>query len=243
MNILIPMAGRGNRFTSEGFDKPKPLITINKQFMIELAINSLNIVGDYIFIIRQYEEEEYNKQLVETLNKLVKNPVIIPINYVTEGPASSCLLAKRYVDSNLPLIIANCDQILEWDSKKFIEHVNNSDCDGCVVTYKSNTIKNSYVKLNNDGKAIEFAEKKVISEHSLNGIHYWKKGVDFVESAIEMIRYNDRTNNEFYIAPTYNYMIKKGKQIINYDIEPNQHWAVGTPSDLELYKAHIYANI
>ena len=53
-----------------------------------------------------------------------------------------------------------------------------------------------------------------------------------------MIANNDRCNNEFYVAPSYNYLIKTGKKIINYHIDKNQHHPVGTPEDLERYISH-----
>ena len=133
-------------------------------------------------------------------------------------------------------MIANCDQIMEWDSKLFLEKVNRTQCDGAVVTYSSNTEKNSYVKISDEGYATEFAEKKVISEFSLNGIHYWKNGSDFVNSTRDMIHKNIRVNNEFYIAPTYNELILNKKKIIIHHINKNLHHAIGTPEDLKKYE-------
>jgi len=145
-------------------------------------------------------------------------------------------LAKKHIDNNQPLIIANCDQIMHWDSQKFINEIEKRQCDGCVVTYYTATPKNSYVKLDANGFAIQIAEKKVISNLSLNGIHYWKKGRDFVRSSESMIMKNIRVNNEFYVAPTYNELIREGKRIINYHIDASQHNAVGTPEDLKRYE-------
>jgi hypothetical protein len=108
--------------------------------------------------------------------------------------------------------------------------------DGAVVTYHSDTEKNSYVKLDREGNAVQFAEKEVISNVSLNGIHYWRRTQYFIDSANEMIEANDRApNNEFYVAPTYNYMIKRGLNVGIFHIPNEQHNAVGTPEDLETY--------
>ena len=80
---------------------------------------------------------------------------------------------------------------------------------------------------------------------SLNGIHFWKKGSDFVKSAELMIKNNERYNNEFYIGPTYNTLIEQGKKIGIYHIPNEQHHAVGTPEDLLKYtnKLYNYENI
>ena len=99
---------------------------------------------------------------VEELKNLIASikpgSKIIEISEVTEGPACTCLLAKGYIDNKDPLIIANCDQIMEWDCVKFLKHAEKYD--GSVVTYNSDTPKNSYVKINEEGHAVEFAEKK-----------------------------------------------------------------------------------
>ena len=48
---------------------------------------------------------------------------------------------------------------------------------------------------------MEVREKEVISNVSLNGIHYWKKGSYFVESAERMIEMEDRApNGEFLLG-------------------------------------------
>jgi NDP-sugar pyrophosphorylase family protein len=233
MNIVIPMAGRGERFKKDGYDKPKPLIEVNGKAMIEYAIESLGIDGNFIFIVYKYSDEDLNNQLNQILNKY--SDKIISIDYITEGPASSALLAKEFINTDEPLLITNCDQIMTWDSNEFIDFCQESNLDGIVVTYDSNTPKNSYIKLNNNGIAEKLAEKEVISGYSLNGIHYWKQGKYFVESTEKMIEKDIRCNNEFYISLSYNEMIEDKMKVGIFHIDESQHHAVGTPDDLQIY--------
>ena len=232
MQILIPMAGDGKRFSAAGYSMPKPLIDINGKPMIQAAIESLGLVGQYIFIIRDYPG--FTDKIIETLCKIAKNPIIKCIDYLTDGAARTCLLAEKHIDNEDPLIITNCDQIMEWNPKLFTKFIDHPNFDGAVVTYKKQTVKNSYVRLEN-GIAVEFAEKKIISDQSLNGIHYWRKGSDFVRSAKAMIEKKISVNNEYYIAPTYNELVKEGKKIVAYEIPISEHFAVGTPEDLGAY--------
>ena len=53
MNILIPMAGAGSRFQQAGYFFPKPLIDIKDKPMIQWVIESLNLNGNYIFIVQK----------------------------------------------------------------------------------------------------------------------------------------------------------------------------------------------
>lgn len=235
INIVIPMAGRGERFREQGFETPKPLIEFNGKTMIEYAVESLDIRGKFIFIVYKYSEESYNIRIREILNRIVNNPIIIEIDYITDGPASSALLAKDYINNDDELIVTNCDQIMKWNVDDFLSYKNNNKFDGIVVTYESNTNKNSFIQLDENGLGIKLAEKKVISNISLNGIHYWRKGLFFINSVEKMISKNIRVNNEFYISMTYNEMINDKLLVSNYHINKCEHIAVGTPEDLKYY--------
>ena len=230
MNIVIPLGGLGKRFEDEGFLDPKPLIPIDGKPMIIWAIESLGISGNFIFILRKSPSSDSIKYVIK---EHIPDCVIEEIDYLTDGPASTCLVAKSYINNNEKLIIANCDQIMWWNGDYFLNAANHTDYDGMIVTYYANTSKNSYATLDKRGYVSSIKEKEVISNISLNGIHYWKCGKYFVESAEQMIAQNDRAiNGEFYIGPSYNYMIKNNKKIGIFHIPEFQHNAVGTPDDL-----------
>jgi dTDP-glucose pyrophosphorylase len=237
MNILIPLAGLGKRFSDEGFTDPKPLIKILNKEMILHAIESLQIEGKYIFVIRK---SNFSENLKLLLNNNIKNCIVHEIDYLTDGPACTALLMKEYINTDEDLLIANCDQIMWWNGNHFKNCIQNTHYDGMIVTYYSNTPKNSYAKVNRNGDVIQVKEKEVISNISLNGIHYWKHGKDFVSSAEEMIKNNDKSiNGEYYIGPTYNYMIKNNKTVGIFHIPDIMHNSVGTPDDLREYLRKI----
>lgn len=224
------MAGLGSRFPSDRY-APKPLIDILGKPMIIRAIESLGFDGRFLFVIRQ---AAYTDELKNTITSVVPNCIFKEIDYTTEGPACSALLFEEYINNDTELVIANCDQIMEWNSRMFF--LNARQYHGCVVTYYSTTDKNSYIKIDRSGLGIEVREKIVISNIGLNGIHYWHKGSDFVSSARSMIDANERApNGEFYISQTYNHMISRGQRVGIYHIPNEQHHAVGVPEDLELY--------
>jgi dTDP-glucose pyrophosphorylase len=231
MNILIPIAGLGSRFPN--YPLPKPLIDVNNKLMIQAAIDSLAIEGNLIFIVRSQHIQQFE---IDQKLRSIYDCQIISVDHLTEGPACTALLAEDIINNNEPLIIANCDQIMHWDSQTFKSFCTNYPHDGFVVTYFANTTKNSYAKIDQSGFVIDIKEKEIISNISLNGIHFWKRGSDFVSSAKEMILNNDRApNNEFYIGPSYNYMISNNLKVGIYHIPNEQHWAIGTEEDLNIY--------
>ena len=235
MNILIPMAGEGSRFKIKGFDRPKPLIKINETCLIEKAVSTLGIDGNYIFITRKYKDPNHNTELNNILKKIAPGCKIYEIDYLTDGATATCLIAKELINNDEPLIITNCDQSLDWEANKFLSNIKNSNVDGCVVTYDSDNPKNSFIKLDNTGKAEKIAEKEAISNLALIGLHYWKHGKDFVYSAESMIKQKQRSKSEYYIAPTYNVLISEGKKITNYHIDKNQYTSLGSPEDVTIY--------
>lgn len=236
MNVLIPMAGEGSRFAMAGYAFPKPIIEVNGEPMIKVVLDNLNITANYIFIIREEHDAKFN--ISSTLKQLEPNCKIVKINGLTEGAACTTLLAKELIDSDLPLLIANSDQFIEWDSCEFYHSINAS-VDGSILTFENVHPKWSYVKLDDDGNVTQVAEKEVISNKATVGIYYFAKGSDYVKYAEQMINKNIRYgqgfngNGEFYVAPVYNEAIADGKIIKTFDIK--KMWGLGTPSDLEYF--------
>ena len=50
MRILIPMAGRGDRFVNKGYKNPKPLIKVNGKMIIEYILDMFDENDDITFI-------------------------------------------------------------------------------------------------------------------------------------------------------------------------------------------------
>lgn len=230
INVLIPMAGEGKRFVEAGYYTLKPLITISGIPMVIRAIQTLGIDANYIFVIRKNKDFQ---KLKFTLLNYDNTAKIVEVSDVTDGAATTAMLAKKLIDNNNELIIANCDQIMEWDSKYFLNHARQFD--GCLVTFTDDNVRNSYAKINKDGLVQEVREKEIISNIALNGIHYWKHGKDFVKSYNDMVSDKATTNGEYYVSTTYNYMIKDGLNVGIYHIPNQQYRNVGTPEKLERY--------
>lgn len=240
MKIVMPMAGMGSRFKVEGYDTPKPLIKVDGVTLVEHSVSSLGIDGDYVFITRKFENEQHNEELSRILKKLKPDSIEITIDRPTRGAVETSMFARSLINNDEELIITNCDQILKWNSLSFLEQSRKHGTDGSVLLYFSNDSKNSFAKLNDDGLITIIAEKKPISNDALVGIHYWKKGSDFVRSADTLIEnYEFDGKKECYISESYNYLIEEGKKILGIRISNNQYIPLGTPRDLSLYLGKI----
>jgi dTDP-glucose pyrophosphorylase len=239
MNVLIPMAGAGSRFEQAGYTFPKPLIDVNGKPMIQRVVENINIDATHIFIVQKSHYEKYSLQ--HTLNLISPGCKIVQVEGVTEGAACTTLLAKEYINNNNPLVLANSDQYVDWDSSQYMYSCMTDDIDGSILTFNSTHPKWSYAKTNDQGFVTEVAEKKPISENATVGIYFWKKGKDYVECAKSMIEKNIRVNNEFYVCPVYNEAILKHAKIKTFHIE--KMWGLGTPEDLDTFlKYDIYSS-
>lgn len=231
LNVLIPMAGAGSRFEQAGYTFPKPLIDVRNKPMIQVVAENLNIKANYIYIVQKQHREKYN--LDTLLNLITPNCQVIEVDEITEGAACTALLAKELIDSDKPLFFANSDQFVEWDSNEFMYKMNETDCDGGIVTFEATHPKWSFAKVNKKGLVVEVAEKNPISNIATVGYYWWRQGADFVKYAEQMIDKNVRVNNEFYVCPVFNEAIADGKEIRTYNVD--RMWGLGTPEDLKFY--------
>jgi HAD superfamily hydrolase (TIGR01509 family) len=231
MNVLIPMAGAGSRFQQAGYTFPKPLIDVQGKPMIQVVVDNLNIEATYIYVVQKEHRAKYN--LDTLLNLITPNCKIVEVDGITEGAACTTLLAKEYIDNDQPLVMANSDQFVEWDSNEFMYKMIEQKVDGGILTFKATHPKWSFAKVDEYGYVTEVAEKNPISDIATVGVYYWAKGSDYVKYAEQMITKNIRTNNEFYTCPTFNEAIGDGKKIKTFNIE--KMWGLGTPEDLNYY--------
>jgi RpiB/LacA/LacB family sugar-phosphate isomerase len=234
-NLLVPMAGRGQRFINEGYKVPKQLLYVKDKQLIDISLESVDMSQcNLIFVVR--DDQISNYQIDKILEKKYGDDIkIVVTDGLTDGSVCSCLLAEDYIDNDIPLIIHTLDiqffPVLDPNSL-FVDGE-----DGLLLTFKSNSTNYSYVSVDENGDAVKTAEKKVISSNACVGIYAFSKGSDFCKFAREMIDKNIRTNNEFYISPLYNLLIEKGLKIKTKMVEKMHIF--GTPVEFEFYKNNV----
>jgi HAD superfamily hydrolase (TIGR01509 family) len=246
VNIVVPMAGHGSRFSKVGYTVPKPFIPVFGKPMIQWVIENImpkdetyddvtiqpNIIPHFHFVAQAEHLKQYD--LGKICRSLNIDYTITTVDKVTEGPACTVLLTKQHINTNDPLITINSDQYLDWNVGDFYKSLLNPEVDGCINTFhqpNQQDLKWSYAKLDEQGYVTEVAEKKYISDLATTGIYGWKRGSDFVRCAEEMIAENVRVNNEFYVCPVYNWLIKDGGKVRTYNCK--KLWGLGVPEDLD----------
>lgn len=237
LNIVVPMAGAGSRFAMAGYKDTKPLIPIRGVPMIRLVIENLRPARShrFIFVCQRQHLAEYALQ--ERLTAWAPGAEVIAIDGLTEGAACTVLAAEHLIDSGDALMIANSDQWIDADIDAYLAQMDAARLDGLIMTMTADDAKWSYVALDERRHVTRVIEKVVISDEATVGIYNYARGADFVRAAKEMIAQNERSNNEFYVAPVYNYMIRDGAAIgiRNIGREAAGMYGLGIPADLELF--------
>ena len=233
----MPMAGKGLRLADAGFEKPKPLIEIKNKTIMEWSINSLSLDGTFIFCPKQEHIERFG--IDSKLKEIINDCKIVPISYDTHGPVDTILNARDLIDNNDELLITDVDHYVEWDAQFFNENIRKRDIDGCTMVFPEpqNNEAYSFVKLDNDGFVIQSAEKISISSIATVGIHYFKRGSDFVKFADEMIKRKISIKNEYYVTPIFNLFAENNKKIVTMPVK--QMWPLGNPDEIHQFKKYF----
>lgn len=234
INVVIPMAGLGSRFSKAGYTTIKPLIKVLDKQMVEWAVQSfsfLPISFQLIFIILQEHETQYN--LSSTLKQYFGGSIKIIITpYLTRGQAETVFLAKDEIDNFNRLFIFNCDTYSLMPA--LWSHILHEEPDGTLVCFKATDPRYSYAAIGKNGYVTETAEKKVISNYASNGLYYFRHGYYFIDAFTKTQNQNTQNNSELYIAPLYNELIRLGKKVsISLTTE---NWVLGTPEEKDYFE-------
>ena len=224
------MAGNGQRFFDEGYDLPKPLIAIKGKPMFKRVIENISLTNDkgedLICVVRKDHVEQYH--IDNHIKVYYPKATIHVLEHETEGAACTVMEAVAGLD-NQHFMVANCDQLMVYSPSE-ITRTALLWKGGTILTFKPNhqIPKHSYVKLDEDGRVLELKEKEIISDIATVGVYYFRSIHKFLIGVDDMMAANDRTNNEFYLAPVYNYLKDPvGTHMVQ------QMIGMGTPAELK----------
>ena len=237
VNIVMPMAGRGKRFADAGYAVPKPLIPIHGRPMTEVVIANLRPACPHRFIFLILREHAEAFAFDRHLLAWAPGSELVYVDRVTQGAACTVLLARDRIDTDEPLMIANCDQWVDVPIDDYLAALDRDRADGLIMTMWADDPKWSFVRFDAAGAVVEVVEKRVVSSEATVGVYNFRRGRDFVRAADAMIVADLRVNGEFYVAPTYNPLIAEGQRVAVYNVgrEDRGMHGLGIPADLERF--------
>lgn len=235
MKIIIPIAGK----TVDESQSMKILYEIGKKAILEHVYKSLSKIqnAEFIFILKREDVSRYH--IDDMIKLLVPNVKIIIAEGKTKGSACTCLLAIDEINDEESLIITGADQIVNEDLDKVIKYFEQNDFDAGTIIFENIHPRWSYVKLDDDGLVIQASEKRPISKNATTGFYYYKKGKNFIESAINMIKKGASVKEEYYVAPSLNELVLKQKKVGVYKINENDYFNLNGEDGKEEYENYL----
>ena len=238
MTAIITMAGMGSRFRKAGYQVPKYMIEAKGKTLFEWSMDSLldynPHIEKYVFVVRK--EDDSSAFIREKCKLYGLNQVdIIEIDYLTDGQATTCMLAMPYCEKDAPILVYNIDTYVEPHGMKYTD----ISGDGHIPCFHGEGEHWSFVRLDDCGKAVEVREKSRISDNCTIGAYYFSSAGLYQRLYEAYYRDNGRMEkNEKYIAPLYNYMIEKDLQVTISIVPAEKVHVLGTPEELmEFLKA------
>lgn len=240
MNIVITMGGMGSRFFKAGYTLPKYMIEVKNKTLFEWSMISLrNFKTDsnkFIFIVKK--EDAAVEFITDKCKGLgIYKPNIIEIDALTDGQATTAILAKEYWNTDEALIIFNIDTHINPNALS----PEDIQGDGWIPTFNGEGDSWSFVKINEFGDGTEVREKQRISDYATIGLYAFSSALLYEKLYIQY--YSNQNNiekGEKYIAPIYNQMIKNGGRVRIKQLHKEDVQVIGTPEELIEFKNNSY---
>ena len=238
VNLVIPMAGLGSRFTKAGYQVPKPMLPIHEALMYEVVIS--NLFSSHLTSITLVAPTRFGLgNRIQRRKGSIEGVAtqVIEVDNLTDGPARTVSIALDRLDKNLPVLVANSDQYMELNADTLYERLLATKTGGVIVAMEDDDPKWSFARLDSMGFVVEVAEKKVISKYATAGIYGFCSGATLEHAIFSMDSADHRTNGELYVGPAYNYIegfIGKA-ELLNLGPVGRVMHGLGVPEDYELF--------
>lgn len=240
INILIPLGGKSSFFDSHEFPYPKPLIEIQNKTIIQMVIENFSGLTEkkFIFVVNKGDCDTHHLDAILSL-LTGQQCEIVKLSGETKGAVCSALTAIAYIDNHQQLIIANGDQIIDFDAQQVVKDFEDRVLDAGVITFESVHPKWSYIRADELGNITESAEKRPLSKNAIAGFYYFKHGSDFVNAAMQSIAKDANVNGLYYIAPTLNELILTNKVLGYYKIPAENYHSFYSPQKIKEYEKEL----
>ena len=241
MRLLVLMAGDRGGFDVAGQTYPKNLVEIDGEPLVQRVVESLAPLiercDEAVFLIR--EEEDRRHHTGDVIRLLVPHATVVRVPTLETGAACTALHAISHIDRDAPLLVFNGDQVLEADLPAIVERFERDGLDGGVVTFDAVHPRWSYVRVGADGLVLEAAEKRPISRLATAGTYWFRRGGDFLDGVMAMIRKDASVDGAFYICPVYNELILADRRIGTHHIDRERYFSLASLHGVNTYEEHL----
>lgn len=242
MQVVILAAGRGDRFVQAGYTVPKPLIPVHGRPMIGYALAQAAALTTRPIVIcpESIRLDVWNLAPPDVL------ATTLGVQHVQSGAAMSLLAAAAALAEDDPVVVMDCDSILEPQAValfgRFAVEAFDAGWESAVLCFQpaDDSSRYSFVRLNpvedfNRPMVLEVAEKVRIGPWATCGVHAFKSWSLLRSAICAMVTAADMAKGEYYLAPVHNYITRTTILAV----QPSEFTCIGTPEQLEAYEQAI----
>lgn len=239
IDVVITMGGAGSRFREKGYTVPKYMIGAKGRTLFEWSMLSLEGYKDgacqYIFVAKSDPEVDVKGFIDEKCALLgLRDYHIILLDYLTDGQATTAMLAKQYWHPEHALLIYNIDTYVEAGEMNSAQLKG----DGFIPCFRAAGDHWSFVRLDEAGQVVEIKEKERISDHCTVGAYYFRTCRMYQELYEDYYgKVQGPARREKYVAPLYDHLLSRNGKVYISDIAPEKVHVLGTPEELEAFLA------
>lgn len=243
LQVVMPMAGRGERFRKYGYSTPKPVLKYQGKRFFARALSSLRpLIEDkdhgasVLFVV---SDEDQIQDIVKSEAENIFHDLsfdIINLSKRTRGPLDTLIQTESTLNLQGSLLMLDCD--LEFTSKDYMDCVKgliqgHRSEDGALVTFPSRSPQYSYVT-DRYQTARRVVEKRVISNQALAGSYFFRQGQNAMDHAKSIVGVGD-DHKEYFASDLIQLLISRGQR---FHVSPTDSFlSFGTPK--ELLEAHV----
>lgn len=250
--VIVPCAGFGKRFKDEGYAEEKPLIEVGGRRLLAWSLTCLPEawwLGRGIVVLRR-DQIALREQLEGFHQVLLDGP--------TQGAACSVLAAAVGLPPDAPVLVMNADQYFRVGASVQYRHTDDicatipreivgldgfhtwaleDNWAGFILTFPGKGPAWSYAVTNGTNRVVHVIEKKEVSPYATVGVYWWRRAADLVRSICAMIAVGQKTNAEFYLAPSFNFLPLSDKNVQIVPVE--DFMGLGTPEQVRAFEARL----
>jgi hypothetical protein len=210
LNIALPIAERSHRFAEAGYP-PTPLLLVHGTHLIEAVVRAVRprVAHHFIFIALREHLDGFG--LRQTLRRTAPGCTIVPVERASEGAVRSVLMARRYVNTAVPLLVADAGQWIDAGTQPLIDSMNHDRSDGVVMTVSGCLFARPTVSLSPEG--VVTAVTETASGDVVAGIYAFRHGRDFVSAADRTIAKARRPKTEFHLSSVCQELVSGGARL------------------------------
>ena len=226
-NLIIPMAGAGDRFLKNGYVCPKPLIELRGKPFFYWAVESLYdraLMDSLGFVVLRDHVERFSIDRV--IRSCYPEARIHVLDRVLPGAVLTCMAGAEALGENDSVIFNDCDHYFRAPALgDFLSSGNAAD--GALLTFESDRPAYSFLEYDGEGFVKRTVEKQAISTHAICGAYYFKSKALFLETARAYLE--SCTYSEYFMSGVYNELIARGGRVKG--IPTRLHISFGTPEE------------